>query len=173
MTIQVISFGGEDIMGLMVREKNDNDKDLINSELKDLWGSEVLITPGGVYKDVNNLDGIIVENEGKFAGMILFNIQKGEMEIVEIHVKITGLGIGSQLVQKAKTIASKGKLKRLWVSTSNDNGEALKFYQEKGFSVVNIYLGFMDEVRKLKPQLPKIGMDGIPLMHQIELEILF
>ena len=160
-------------MGLTVREKNENDKELINAELKEIWGSELLITPGGVYKDVNNLEGIIIEYEGKFAGIILFAMQKNEMEIVEIHVKVPGIGIGRELLERVKAIAWKGKYKRLWVSTSNDNGEALKFYHKHGFSVVNIYIGFMQEVRKYKPELSTTGIDGIPLLHQIELEIIF
>jgi ribosomal protein S18 acetylase RimI-like enzyme len=159
-------------MSLVVRYKTFNDKELVNSELKELWGSEIIVTPSGVYKDVDTLDGIILEYEGKFAGMILYTIQKSEMEIVEIHVKVHGIAIGSELLQHAKLVAYKNKCRRIWVSTSNDNLNAMRFYQKRGFNMINIYIGFMDEVRRYKPELPQIGIDGIPLLHLIELELI-
>jgi RimJ/RimL family protein N-acetyltransferase len=60
---------------------------------------------------------------------------------------------------------------RIWLITTNDNLHALKFCQKVGFHLVKIYRGAIRESRKLKPQIPEIGMHGIPIRDEIELEI--
>ncbi len=56
--------------------------------------------------------------------------------------------------------------------TTNDNLRALGFYQKRGTVLVAVYRNAMDAARKLKPQIPMIGMNGIPLRDEIELETL-
>jgi hypothetical protein len=46
--------------------------------------------------------------------------------------------------------------------TSNDNLDAIRFYQRRGA---------IDDARKLKPQIPKLGHFAIPLHDEIELEL--
>ena len=54
--------------------------------------------------------------------------------------------------------------------TTNDNLRALQFYQKRGYSLTKIYKDAMDEVRKVKPNVPIIGENGIPLRDELELE---
>jgi hypothetical protein len=35
-----------------------------------------------------------------------------------------------------------------------------------------LYCNALDHARKIKPEIPLIGMDGIPLKHEIELEMI-
>lgn len=55
--------------------------------------------------------------------------------------------------------------------SSNDNLNALRFYQKYGFTLVALYPNALAQSRKLKPQIPLIGNDGIPLRDEIELEL--
>ena len=48
---------------------------------------------------------------------------------------------------------------------------ALGFYQKRGFRLVAVHPGAVNESRKLKPEIPLIGNDGIPIRDEIELEI--
>lgn len=59
---------------------------------------------------------------------------------------------------------------RLRVVTTNDNIEALKFYQKRGFKFTNIHQNAMMKLRQCKSQLPTAGVNGIPLRDVIELE---
>jgi len=59
----------------------------------------------------------------------------------------------------------------MWLITTNDNTRALRFYQKRGFHLVAVYPNSLNESRRLKPQIPIIGIDGIPLRDEIELEI--
>jgi hypothetical protein len=61
---------------------------------------------------------------------------------------------------------------RVRVTTTNDDLNALKFYQKMGFALVALRRNAMDETRKVKPRVPLIGMNGIPLRDEIELEFL-
>lgn len=54
--------------------------------------------------------------------------------------------------------------------TTNDNVDALRFYQRRGFRIVAVRTGAVDEARSaLKPGIPHRGHYGIPLRDEIEL----
>lgn len=57
------------------------------------------------------------------------------------------------------------------VVTANDNIEAIAFYQKMSFDIVNIYRNSMDYVRKMRPTVPIMGENNIPLRHEIEFPI--
>jgi hypothetical protein len=54
--------------------------------------------------------------------------------------------------------------------TTDDNLLALKFYQKRGFELVRIHRNAVQRAREIKPKIPLIGNDGIPLKDEIELE---
>ncbi|GAE90166.1 acetyltransferase [Acetivibrio straminisolvens JCM 21531] len=56
--------------------------------------------------------------------------------------------------------------------TTNDNTRAIRYYQKRGFNLCNIYLNSVNEARKIKPQIPLHGYDNIPILHEIEFEML-
>jgi hypothetical protein len=50
--------------------------------------------------------------------------------------------------------------------------KAIRFYQLRGFSLVAIHRNAIEESRKLKPEIPLKGIDGIPIRDEIELEFI-
>jgi ribosomal protein S18 acetylase RimI-like enzyme len=62
--------------------------------------------------------------------------------------------------------------RRLWLITTNDNTRALRFYQLWGMDLCAFYRHGARLSRTAKPSLPKQGADGIPLEHELELELL-
>lgn len=79
-------------------------------------------------------------------------------------------GIGTKLLDTLIDQAKKLNLKRLWGITTNDNLEAIQFYRNRGFKVVATYSNVIEQSRKLKPEIPKIGLHGIPIRDEIEIE---
>ena len=136
------------------------------------WGSEEMLTRGNVYRP-EQLEGFVVEDENEWVGLITFFIKDDECEVTSLDSLQEGKGIGTQLVEKAIEAARARKCNRLFLITSNDNLHALGFYQKRGFEIVTIYRGALNESRKRKPSIPLVGMDGIPLRDEIELEIEF
>lgn len=47
----------------------------------------------------------------------------------------------------------------------------MRFYQKRGFHRTRLYRNAVEQARKLKPEIPLIGMDGIPLKDEIEFEM--
>ncbi len=54
--------------------------------------------------------------------------------------------------------------------TTNDNLDALRFYQRRGFTITNVHTDALKESRRLKPEIPKTGLYDIPMRDEIELE---
>jgi len=129
-----------------------------------------MIARGNVYRP-EQLDGFVVENENEWVGLVTFFIRDDECEVTSLDSLHQGKGFGTQLIDKAIEEARAGNCKRLFLITTNDNLHALGFYQKRGFEIVTVYRGAVNESRKRKPRIPLVGMDGIPLRDEIELEI--
>lgn len=56
--------------------------------------------------------------------------------------------------------------------TTNDNINAIRFYQKRGFDMAGFFRNALDVSRRLKPEIPLIGENSIPLRHEIEFEML-
>lgn len=54
--------------------------------------------------------------------------------------------------------------------THNDNLDALRFYQRRGFHICGIHLNSMAIARSIKA-CPEIGDYGIPVRDEIDLEL--
>ena len=60
---------------------------------------------------------------------------------------------------------------RLWLVTTNDNVRALGFYQRRGFRLVALRPGAVVISRALKPEIPFVASNGIPIRDELELEL--
>jgi SAM-dependent methyltransferase len=146
------------------------DRDWIVEMLKQYWSTTTVVARGRTFQG-DQLPGFVALVNDERVGLVTHSIEEGECEIVTLNSFRRGLGIGTALVGAVReAIAAKG-IKRLWAVTTNDNTGALAFYQKIGFSITAVYPGAFDSARKLKPELPLIGYDGIPLNDEIELEL--
>ena len=83
---------------------------------------------------------------------------------------VEGIGVGSALVSTLEDAARAAGCRRLWLITTNDNLEALRFYQRRGFVLAALHPGAIEASRRLKPVIPLVGHDGIPIRDELELE---
>lgn len=150
-----------------IEKTQDHNKDV--SDVIKGWGSDFLVTRGKCYR-AEDLDGILVYENGKIIGLGLYKIKK-DCEIILLETFIQNKGIGTQIIGKIKDISKTKNCKRVWLITSNDNIDAIKFYQRRGFCFANIYINAMEEARKIKPEIPLIGNYEIPIKDEIEFEI--
>jgi ribosomal protein S18 acetylase RimI-like enzyme len=94
-----------------------------------------------------------------------------QCEILTLHADEQWRGAGTALIEAAGQLARRQGCARLWVITTNDNVDALRFYQRRGFCLVRVHRGAVDRSRAmLKPEIPSVGAYGIPLRDEIELE---
>ena len=125
----------------------------------------------GVLHEADRLPGLVAEDDGKREGLLTFNVKNNMLEIMTLNVFKERKGIGRALVDRAVNLASSYGCSRVWVITTNDNTQAIEFYENVGFRIVTIHKDAIRESRKLKPEIPEYGFDGIPITDEIELEI--
>lgn len=149
--------------------ENDN-RNIAVKIIEENWGSSVVVTRGKVHSP-ENLPGFVAFANNKVQGLITYNMADGECEIVSLNSYLENQGLGSALIRKVIEAAKSQKCSRVWLITTNDNTKAIRFYQKRGFSLAGIHLNAIKESRKIKPQIPLYGFDDIPILHEIEFEI--
>jgi GNAT superfamily N-acetyltransferase len=110
---------------------------------------------------------------GQLAGLLTYVPGPGwrQCEILTLHADQQWHGAGTALIEAAGQLARRQGCARLWVITTNDNVDALRFYQRRGFCLVAVHRGAVDRSRaSLKPEIPAVGAYGISLRDEIELE---
>jgi GNAT superfamily N-acetyltransferase len=108
--------------------------------------------------------------DGGIAGVLTYDLAGAECEILTLHAASQWGGVGTALVEAVRVIAADAGCHTLWVLTTNDNVDALRFYQRRGFRLSALRPGAVDEARRtLKPRIPLTGSYGIPLRDEIEL----
>lgn len=155
---------------VVVRPINPDDQSWVRQFIIEHWGSAMVVSRGVVYYP-QDLPGFVAVLEGEKVGLVTYTIERESCEIVTIDSIRPSSGVGTALIEAVRDIAIKSGCKRLWLITTNDNLNALRFYQKRGFVLVAVHRNALDASRKLKPEIPLIGKDGIPLRDEIELEM--
>jgi GNAT superfamily N-acetyltransferase len=138
---------------------------------KDRWCDEFVVGHSVVYYP-DGLDGFVAMDGEEWVGLITYLFSGAECEIVSIDSTREGQGIGTKLMDAAVAEArQQPNCKRVFLVTTNDNLNALAFYQKRGFEMVKVNRGAVNESRKIKPSIPVIGMHNIALRDEIEMEI--
>jgi ribosomal protein S18 acetylase RimI-like enzyme len=153
-----------------IRPLNQEDKAWVASLLKEWWAGPKIVTRGKVHQ-AEKLPGFIAVQKGKPAGLITYEIAGERCEIVTMNSLVEGKGMGSTLIDAVKDVATKAGCQRLWLITTNDNTKALRFYQKYGLAIIAWHHNAIEQDRRLKPEIPLTGNDGIPIRDEIELEM--
>jgi ribosomal protein S18 acetylase RimI-like enzyme len=136
------------------------------------WGSERMVSRGRMHEPLG-YPILVARHEGRLVGALSYEIRDGEMQAVTVDAFEPGRGAGGALLEAAADEARRRGCGRLWLITTNDNTPALRFYQRHGMSLVALHRRALDESRRLKPEIPAVGLDGIPLTDELELELRF
>jgi ribosomal protein S18 acetylase RimI-like enzyme len=152
-----------------VRPLGEADREWAAGRLRDLWGEGVVSR--GRLLDATELPGFVAEEDGEPAGLLTYRIDGGGCEVVTINAFPKGAGAGTALIEAVAAAARDAGCRRVWLITTNDNLRALRFYQRRGFRLAALHRDALDRSRELKPSIPEIGLDGIPLRDELELEL--
>lgn len=155
---------------VMIREIREADCDWLARFANERWGAPFVVSRGIVY-ELARLPGFIAEEQGEPVGVVTYQKEGQACEVVSIDSLRPNRGIGTLLLNAVKDEALRAGCTRLWLITTNDNLNALRFYQKWGMTLVTVHRNAIEQSRKLKPQIPLIGEYGIPLRDEIELEL--
>lgn len=153
----------------IIREIGEQDREWVGAFLLTYWGSTEMVYSKGVHQ-CDRLPGIAAFMGAEPIGLLIYEIKQGACEIVSLDSVREGLGVGSALLETVERLAQEQGCSRLWLITTNDNVHALGFYQRRGYALVQLYRNAVEAARRLKPQIPFIGNDGIPIRDEIKLE---
>ena len=138
--------------------------------LTEHFGSPLVVGHGVVY-DAAALPALMcIDSAGDRAGVLSYQIANGQLEIVSIDAKTHRQGTGTALLEAAISVARSEGCSRAWLVTTNDNLDALRFYQRRSWRLVQVNRDAVDFARVLKPLIPKVGAYGIEIHDEIELE---
>jgi ribosomal protein S18 acetylase RimI-like enzyme len=134
------------------------------------WGGTEMIVHAEMFW-VEQLNGFIAEQNNEWIGLATFYIKGTACEIMSLDSLQEDQGIGTNLIEEVMQEARDAGCQRLFLTTTNDNLRALGFYQKRGFELVSIRRGAVNEARKIKPNIPLAGCNNIPIRDEIELEL--
>ncbi|HWQ47038.1 MAG TPA: GNAT family N-acetyltransferase [Longilinea sp.] len=154
-----------------IRPLEASDSVWVDEFITDHWGSPLVAVTGRLLQP-SHFPGFIAESGGQPVGLITYRLCQLECEIISLNSEKPKAGIGTALIAAVRTLCSKAGCKRLWLVTTNDNVNAIRFYQNMGFQITAVHTGAVDQDRTyLKPQIPLIGEDDVPIHDYFELEM--
>ncbi len=161
-----------DTATIACRPLSPEDRPFSDALLRAQWGDSV-VSLGRVH-DPFALPGFIAWAGGERVGMATYAIDDGELEVVTLASTGAARGVGRALMETLFAHARAEACSRVWLVTTNDNLRAMGFYQVIGMTIAAVRPGAITEARRtLKPEIPELGNDGIPIRDEIEFEMVF
>ncbi|MEI6266669.1 MAG: GNAT family N-acetyltransferase [bacterium] len=133
------------------------------------WGDDFIVSDGKILCG-KDLPGFMILEDENIIGLLTYHIENNECEIVSLDALLRYQGIGTTLVAEIINKAVKADVSRLWLMTTNDNINAMRFYQKRGFLFTAVHKNAIEKSRQLKQSIPELGSYGIPIRDEIELE---
>jgi GNAT superfamily N-acetyltransferase len=125
----------------------------------------------GIEVDFEAIEGLVAEDSKGPLGSLTYRIEGDRMEIVTLHSEAERRGVGTCLMDRMREIAADNGCKRLHLVTTNDNLQALGFYQRRGWRMTAVHPDSLKKEISVKPQMEDMGLNGIPILDEIELEL--
>lgn len=150
----------------------DRDRALLADLLTRQWGSTAIVSRGKTHQ-VDGYPGFIAQDlRSRTVGYVCYRLGRGRCEVVVLEAIVPQAGIGTRLLKAVLRVARSEGCKDVWLVTTNDNLDALRFYQRRGFCLHRVHRNYVDRVsRALKPSIPTIGSYGIPIRDELELRL--
>lgn len=134
--------------------------------------SDAVIGSRGAWFDTRLLPGFVAEHQDKLAGVLVHTpLSPGlDCEIVALVSEVQRVGAATALLSRCVTAARMAGSRRVFLTTSNDNIDALRFYQRRGWRIVAVHRDSISQARAERPSIPLVGHHGILIADELELE---
>ncbi|MGE7603172.1 GNAT family N-acetyltransferase [Peribacillus sp. NPDC097675] len=144
--------------------------DTVKSFFVEHWETTQVVFSIGKFHYAE-LEGFAVLDENdEITGMVTYKIEDHQCEIISLNSEHEKHGVGSSLLYVIENIAKEKNCHSIKAITTNDNLQALKFFQKRGYVISEIVRNAVEESRKAKPEIPFYSRDGIPIRDEIILE---
>jgi ribosomal protein S18 acetylase RimI-like enzyme len=154
-----------------VRPLGDSDRDWVEELIVERWGAPFVVGRGRSWNPVE-LPGFAAFDDDRCIGLATYELDGDACELVTIDAVEEGRGVGTALFGAVVEAAREAGCKRVRLVTTNNNLRALAFYQKRGFRLVALVPGAVDESRRLKASIPTEDSTGLPIRDELHLEFL-
>jgi GNAT superfamily N-acetyltransferase len=162
--------GGVNEPEITIRPVSGGDRPMLGWLVAELWGSELVAVHGDLLRPAE-LGGFLAERSRRVVGLLTYQLVGDTLEIVTLNAIDRRIGIGTRLIDAAVGTARHYRCAEIRLTTTNDNVDALRFYQRRGFRLAALRPGAVDRSRLDKPQIPRTGDYGIPLHDELDLTL--
>lgn len=149
----------------LIRQAGPADAAWIADFLRQRWNATTIVVHGESF-DAVSLPALIADNH---KGLATYRLLGHDAELVTLDATPANNGTGTAIIDALVAQLQTEGCKRLWLTTTNDNLSALRFYMRRDFRLMQVRPGAVDAARKLKPTIPLIGECGIPMREEIDL----
>jgi GNAT superfamily N-acetyltransferase len=143
-------------------------------EIERLWrefNGLPIVTVTRTYDDAEGAEALVCRgDDGGTLGHVSWSISGDTAEIVTIEAVEQGRHLGGRLLDAAESRIREHGVKRIIVTTTNDNLRAQAFYMRRRYRLARVERDGMERVRALKPTVPPTGHEGLPLRDMWEFE---
>ena len=155
---------------IKIRPVSEGDRPMLSWLVAELWGSELVAVHGDLLRPAE-FAGFIAERSRRVVGLLTYQLVGDMLEIVTLNALDRRTGIGTMLIDAAVGAARHFRCREIRLTTTNDNVDAIRFYQRRGFRLAELRPGAVDRSRLEKPQIPRTGDYGIPLHDELDLTL--
>jgi ribosomal protein S18 acetylase RimI-like enzyme len=155
---------------IVIRAPHASERAWLEQQLVGSWGSTFVVSRGRLH-DASCLSALVAVQGDELVGLATFALDDAECELVTLDALRRQTGVGSALLAAVADHAAGRGCRRLWLITTNDNINAIRFYQRRGMRLVAVHSGSVDNARRIKPSIPEIGEHGIAIHDELEFEL--
>lgn len=128
----------------------------------------------GELVDVLEGEGLVAFEDETAVGLVTWVVEpdgaRAEIRAVAVAGAHRGQGYGRAAMEAAHERLRSAGVASVWLVTTNDNIVAQSLYEGLGYRLVEVREGAIDVLRRtLKPSIPLIGANGIPIRDELEL----
>jgi N-acetylglutamate synthase-like GNAT family acetyltransferase len=155
---------------MRVTELSDDDRIWVKERTELLFGGDFVVSRNEVH-DPHKLPGFIATVDRERVGLATYCIYGDQCELVTIDSLCQFMGVGTLLLETVIKAALEAGCRKIWTITTNDNLDAQRFFQRRGFLLTGVRIGGMTKIRLLKPNVPKVGYYDLPVRDEFEYEL--
>jgi GNAT superfamily N-acetyltransferase len=151
-----------------IRPATPADREAIVTLLWDRWSGETIVVHDTVYRPAD-LPAFVAVDGPDIVGLVTYEPGIESWEVLSLDSLLPGRGIGGALLDRVEGAARAAGSPRITLVTTNDNVDAIRFYQRRGYRIAAIDPGAVDRARRIKPSIPLAGCYGIPIRDELTL----
>src|SRR5918994_807955 len=150
----------------LIRPATPDDREAIVALLRNRWGGETMVVHDTVYRPAD-LPAFVAVDGLELVGLVTYEPGVESWHVLSLDSLVSGQGIGGALLDRVEGAARAAGCPRITLVTTNDNVDALRFYQRRGYRIASIDPGAVDRARRTKASIPQIGLHGIPIRDEL------